>query len=127
MSLLKCSYHASSFLCPPPRQPGDQQQPRAIGPVERRLLQFGEVKGWCFGAWGEVSLEVHHLVQRLAEARIATAETLPGQRRPIRSRTAEKAGPVSYIRRALSVTAVRAQAKFLLDIEQIIVFIKDAL
>ena len=79
------------------------------------LLQFGEVKGWCFGAWGEVSLEVHHLVQRLAEARIATAETLPGQRRPTRSRTAEKAGLVSYTRRSLSVTAVRAQAKFLLD------------
>ena len=58
---------------------------------------------------------MHHLVQRLAEARIALAETLPGERRPTRSRDAEKAGLVAYIRRSLSVTAVRAQAKFLLD------------
>ena len=83
--------------------------------MEQRLLQYGEVRGWCFGAWGEVSTEVHHLVQRLAEARIALAETLLGERRPTRSRDAEKAGLVAYIRRSLSVTAVRAQAKFLLD------------
>ena len=100
---------------PPPRQPGGQQQPRVIGPVEQRLLQYGEVRGWCFGAWGEVSTEVHHLVQRLAEARMALAETLLGERRPTRSRAAEKAGLVAYIRRSLSVTGVRAQAKFILD------------
>ena len=58
---------------------------------------------------------MHDLVQRQAEARIASAETLPGQRRPTRSRAAGKAEPVSYIRRSLSVTALRAQVKFLLD------------
>ena len=44
----------------PPPQPGGQQQPRVTGPVERRLLQYGEVRDWCFGAWGEVSTEMHH-------------------------------------------------------------------
>ena len=69
---------------PPPAQPGGQEQPRAIGPVERRLLQFGEVRGWCFGAFGEASMEVHSLVQRMAESRLQMAETQPfhsGQRR----------------------------------------------
>ena len=37
-----------------------------------------------------------------------------GHGRPTRPRVAEKAGLVSYIRRSLSVAAVRAQAKFLL-------------
>ena len=100
---------------PPPPVPGDQQQPRPIGPVERRLLQFGEVRGWCFGAFGEASTEVHSLVERLAEARLNVAETQPHHRGPIRSRAAEKAGLVAYVRRSLSITCVREQARLLLD------------
>ena len=100
---------------PQPPQPDGQQLPRVIGPVERRLLEYGEVRGWCFGAWGEVSEEVHHLVQRLATARLEVADTQPSQRRPFRSRAAEKASLVAYVRRTLSVTAVREQARFLLD------------
>ena len=100
---------------PPPPVPGGQQQPRPIGPVERRLLQFGEVRGWCFGAFGEASTEVHSLVERLAEARLNVAETQPYHRGPIRSRAAEKAGLVAYVRRSLSITCVRQQARLLLD------------
>ena len=40
------------------------------GPVERRLDEFGELPGLCFGAWGEASEGVHRLVQILAESRL---------------------------------------------------------
>ena len=100
---------------PPPPLPGGQEQPRVIGPVERRLLQFGEVRGWCFGAFGEASLEVHSLVQRVAESRLQVAETQPFHRGHRKSREAEKASLVAYVRRALSVTVVREQARLLLD------------
>ena len=99
---------------PPPAGPGGQQQPRAIGPVERRLLEFGEVQGWCFGAFGEASEGVHHLVERLAEARLEIAETQPHQRGLLRSRAAEKAGLVAYVRRTLSQVCVKEQARLLL-------------
>ena len=94
--------------------PGNQQQPRVIGPVERRLLEFGEVHGWCFGAFGEASEGVHHLVERLAESRLEYAQTQPQQGGLIRSRAAEKAGLVSYVRRTLSLTCVREQSRLLL-------------
>lgn len=99
---------------PPPRLPGGPQQPRVIGPVERRLQQYGEVHGWCFGAWGEASTAVHSLVQRVAESRVDMADTQPAYQRQGRSRLAEKAGLVAYVRRSLSVTVVREQARFLL-------------
>ena len=99
---------------PPAPGPRGQQQPRAIGPVERHLLEFGEVKGWCFGAFGEASEGVHQLVERLAEARLEIAETQPNQRGLLRSRAAEKAGLVAYVRRSLSLVCVKEQAKLLL-------------
>ena len=40
------------------------------GPVERRLDEFGSLLGLCFGAWGEGSEGVHHLIQTLAESRL---------------------------------------------------------
>ena len=82
------------------------QQPRVVGPVERRLQQFGQVHGWCFGAWGEASTAVHSLVQRVAEARVDMADTQPAYQRQGRSRAAEKAGFVAHVRRTLSVTVV---------------------
>ena len=85
---------------PPPR-PGEPLQPRVIGPVERRLLQYGQVHGLCFGAWGEASTAVHSLVQRLADARVDMADTQPAYQRQGRSRAAEKAGLVAYVRRSL--------------------------
>ena len=91
---------------PPPHLPGEPQQPRVVGPVERRLQQFGQVHGWCFGAWGEASTAVHSLVQRVAEARVDMADTQPAYQRHGRSRAAEKAGFVAHVRRTLSVTVV---------------------
>ena len=73
------------------------QDSKAIGPVERRLLGFGEVQGWCFGAFGEASEGVHQLVEWLAEAKLEIADTQPHQRGILRSRAAEKAGLVAYV------------------------------
>ena len=55
------------------------------------------------------------MVERLAEARLELAATQPHQRGTVRSRVAEKAGLVAYIRRTLSITVVREQARLLLD------------
>ena len=70
--------------------------------------------GWCFGAFGEISEGVHHLVERLAEAMLDYAQTQLQQRGLIKSRAAEKAGLVSYVRRTLSLTCVREQSRLLL-------------
>ena len=100
---------------PPRPQNGVGQPPPQVGPVQRRLQRFGRVRGWCFGAWGEASEDVHHLVQRLADARLLVADLQPGRRKPQQSREAERAALVGHIRRQLSFTAVQQQSKLLLD------------
>ena len=55
------------------------------------------------------------LVQRLAKARLAVAPTQAGRHGPSRSREAELASLVGYLRRSLSFTAVQQQARLLLD------------
>ena len=62
---------------PPPLPRGTPAPPRVIGRVESRLLTYGRVKGWCFGAWGDASQDVHELVQRLAGARLEIADHQP--------------------------------------------------
>ena len=100
---------------PPPAQPGVVRPPRQIGPVERRLNSFGRVRGWVFGAWGETSEEVHSLVQKLAEARVGRADTLPSQALLLKSKAAQMASEVGFLRRRLSFAAVQGQARLLLD------------
>ena len=100
---------------PLPAQPGVARPPRQIGPVEARLNTFGRVRGWVFGAWGETSEEVHSLVQKLAEARVRVADTLPGQCLRSKSKAALMASEVGFLRRRLSFAAVQGQARLLLD------------
>ena len=71
--------------------------------------------GWVFGAWGEASTDVHSLVQQIAQARVAVEPTQPGQYGQVRSREAQLACVVGYIRRTLSFTAVQQQARLLLS------------
>ena len=68
-----------------------------------------------FGAWGETSEEVHNLVQKLAEARVRVADTLPGQCLRSKSKAALMASEVGFLRRRLSFAAVQGQARLLLD------------
>ena len=56
------------------------------------------------------------MVQRLAEAKVQRASTLPGHRRLIfKSHEAQLAEEVALVRRRLSFTAVQQQARLLLD------------
>ena len=101
----------------PPRVPlpGVVQPVRQIGPVETKLLSYGRVQGWVFGAWGEASEDVHALVQRIAKSRLELAGTLPGRRVRQRSRAAELSALVTDVRQQLSLCAVKQQARLLLD------------
>ena len=82
-----------------------------VGRVERRLQSYGEVGGWCFGAWGEASQECHAWVQRIATARLEGADMQPGRQGPPKSRTALLASFVGYVRSSLSFTVVQQQAR----------------
>ena len=79
------------------------------GPVEGRLLGYGEVTGLVFGAFGEASEAVHELVQVVAKARAAGG---PGR---VGGSKGEVAKLVGQVRRQVGVTAVKAQARLLLE------------
>ena len=68
-----------------------------------------------FGAFGECIEEVHQLVQRLAKAKVAKADTEPGYRATGKSKEAQLSAEVAFLRRRLSMTAVREQARLLID------------
>ena len=99
---------------PPPALPGAPQLPRVVGRVERRLQTFGEIRGWCFGAWGEASQECHTWVQKIAAARLEVADQQPGRQGPPKSDKALMAGYVGFVRRSLSFTVVQQQARLVL-------------
>lgn len=85
--------------------------PGVVGPVERRLLGFGEVHGLVFGHWGETSPHVEQLLRAAAEV---------GSRRhwrAMRATTQEAAlGSLAWmLRRRWGMTALRANARPLLD------------
>ena len=99
---------------PPIRQRGAPPVARVIGRVETRLLTYGRVSGWVFGAWGECSLEIHALVHRIATARLEVDDLLAGRQGSQKSRAARLAQYMGYVRRRLSFTAVQQQARLLL-------------
>ena len=81
------------------------------GPVERRLDEFGELLGLCFGAWGEASEGVHKLVQTLAESRLK----YQGLQRGRPGSDQELGLLVGQVRRRLSLAVVKAQVDCLLS------------
>ena len=81
-----------------------------VGPVERRLEEYGELLGLVVGAWGEGSEDLHNLVQLLAESRVSSMGLARG--RP--ASEAELGLVVGQVRRRLSVACVRANATCLL-------------
>jgi len=81
------------------------------GPVERRLEEFGDLLGLVFGAWGEASESVHHLVQILAESRLA----FQGLQRGRPGNSGELGVLTGQIRRRLSLAAIKAQTECLLS------------
>ena len=85
-----------------------------VGPVERKLLTFPKVEGIVFGNWGETSQATHHLVEELASSRARIADSQRGRRGQILSEEGVKGLAVGYIRRKLSIAAVKAQCHSLL-------------
>ena len=81
------------------------------GPVERRLEEYGDLIGLCFGAWGEASEDVHKLVQSLAECRL----TFLGLQRGRPGSDQELGMCVGQVRRRLSMVAVKSQVDCLLS------------
>ena len=87
------------------------------GPVESKLLSFGQVKGLVFGNFGETSEATHKLLDTIATSRVRVAlpqSAAGGRRGDSRSEEGEKAVAVSYIRRRVSVAAVKGQCLSLL-------------
>ena len=82
-----------------------------VGRVKRKLVDFGEVRGLVFGAFGEASEGVHELVHHLANSRLKAEGLQQGRE----SGKGELGVLVGQVRRMLSTTAVRAQAECLLS------------
>ena len=81
------------------------------GPVERKLLQYGELYGLVVGAFGEGSDDLHELIQILAEKKVGAN----GLRRGREASEEELGIVVGQIRRALSTASVRAQSQCLIS------------
>ena len=80
------------------------------GPVENKLMQYGDLQGLVVGAFGEGSEDLHGLVQLLAESKVKAM----GLSRGREGTEAELGMLVGQIRRMLSTVNVRAQAQCLL-------------
>ena len=81
-----------------------------IGPVENKLIQYGDIQGLVVGAFGEGSEDMHSLVQNMAESKI-TAMCLPRGRD---GTEAELGTVVVEVRMMLITESARAQAQCLL-------------
>ena len=84
------------------------------GRVERKLLSFPKVEGLVFGNWGEASESVHSLVEHLATSRARVGEPQARSRGGRLSEEGIKSVAVGYIRRRLSIAAIKAQCLTLL-------------
>ena len=83
------------------------------GPVEKKLQEFGDLRGLVFGAFAEASEDVHGLIQSMAESRIAAADLMRAQPGAEPSRESLSV-VVGQLRRRLSVAVVRANSNCLL-------------
>ena len=70
--------------------------------------------GTVVGAFGEASDDLHSLIHHLAVSRVRFARPQVGRRGQVRTEEAEIALTTSFLRKSLSVCAVRSQAKLLL-------------
>ena len=85
-----------------------------VGPVERKLGSLGRVHGIVVGAFGEGSDDLHSLIHHLAVSRVRYAGPQLGRRGQLRTEEAEIAISTTFLRKTLSICAVRSQAQVLL-------------
>ena len=82
-----------------------------VGPVQRRLQTFGNLKTLVFGCFGESSQGVHDLIKTMAESRL----TAQGRQTGVQGRKEALGQFTGQLRRIISVTAARATAEALLS------------
>ena len=85
-----------------------------MGPAEGKLGSLGRVDGIMVDAFGEGSDDLHALFSHLAMSSVRYAGPQLGRSGQPRSEEAEIALAASFLRKALSVCAVRGQAQVLL-------------
>ena len=84
------------------------------GPVERKLIELGEVRGIVAGNFGEVSEDTHALLATLATCRVRQAGVSRGKKGHLRTEEGERSLAISGLRRKLGVLTARMQAHSLL-------------
>ena len=82
--------------------------------LQKKLANFGKVEGWCFGVLGEASDEVHNLINNIVKARVKIDDQCQS-RQELRRKKDLKLQLVGSVRRQVSLTAVRANARMLLS------------
>ena len=92
----------------------NQVQEGTVGPVERKLLELGEVRGIVAGNFGEVSEDTHALVAALATCRVRVAGVTRGKKGIMRTEEGERSLAISGLRPRLGVLTVKCQAHSLL-------------
>ena len=84
--------------------------PCTTGPVERKLVELGEIRGIMAGNLGEVLQDTNSLMASQATSRVRVAGTTRGRKGTLRSEEGERAMTNSALRRCLGVLMVRSQA-----------------
>ena len=83
-----------------------------VGPVERRLAEYGDLHTLVMGAFGEASEDVHNLIQVMAESRVACSDLNTRHSSPMVRE--DMSVVVGQMRRRLSVATIRATYNCLL-------------
>ena len=81
-----------------------------VGPIERKLSEYGDLLGLVVGAWGEGSEDLHTLVQVLAQSKVDSV----GRARGRPASDSELSIAVGQVRRRLSMACVRANMNCLI-------------
>ena len=81
-----------------------------VGPIERKLSEYGDLLRLVVGAWGEGSEDLHTLVQVLAQSKVDSV----GKARGRPASDSELSIAVGQVRRRLSVACARANMNCLL-------------
>ena len=92
-----------------PRQRGQPEPPP--GPLVSRLRNYGRLRRLVAGPWGDLSADFHELLREFAVSRVASKARARGWE----GGDGELGKAMGDVRRATSVTVVRAQALCLLE------------
>ena len=82
-----------------------------VGPCERKLRNYGRVRGLIFGAFGELSHDTQDIVNKIGESQALRDWRVMGSRTPLEAR----AVLVENITNELSMITLRSHARLLLD------------